>query len=276
MATPKVLICIRADSPAACKVGDELRSFLATKKIDVLDVSGGDEPLSVQSVQGVRLGVVIGGDGTFLGLVRRLEQKSLFPLLGVNQGSLGFITETTQDEMLDSVQSALDGKFREQDRTVLDVSLWRQGKKIESTRVLNDAVLSKEAKTHMLQFDVTLGGEFLDGIRADGFVVSSATGSTAYGLSAGGPILHPEVKGIVLTPICSHTLTSRPMVVPEQKEIELTLKEVRGGVYLVCDGQVHYEIQSGDRVKVGVSSDCVRLVKSSKKKWGETLRSKLT
>jgi NAD+ kinase len=270
-----VLIFAKRGNAAAAAATKQLTDWLKGRSLDVVDVTHSEDRLSDESLAAVKLGVVIGGDGTFLTLVRRLERKDRFPLLGVNLGTLGFITETGADEMLAAVEEALQNKQREELRRLLQVELWRAGKCIESGTVFNDAVINKDARTTMVRFDVLMGDEFLSEVRADGYIIATPTGSTAYCLSAGGPLLHPELGATVLVPICPHSLSSRPLVIPHSFPLQITPKELSGAAYLIYDGQIGFEIKSGDQIKISAAQASLRLTHSPRKKWSETLRSKL-
>ncbi|MBY0369929.1 NAD(+)/NADH kinase, partial [bacterium] len=215
MAKPrKVLLFSKRGASKATAASQKLSQWLQKQGYETIDVTQGEEPIEAAAVQGTALGVVIGGDGTFLTLVRRLQNKSQFPLLGINLGSLGFITETSPDEMIPAVESALAGKCEEESRRLLQVEICQGDVCRVSGLVFNDVVVSKDARTAMLKFDVHVGDEFLSYVRADGYVVATPTGSTAYSLSAGGPLLHPEVSGLVLVPLLSHSLSARPVITP--------------------------------------------------------------
>ncbi len=271
-----VLVFARSKSERAAKARIELLKIVKKKGFAIWDVSEGDGPIKTKPSDEVVLGVVIGGDGTFLRLVRRLEQKDEFPILGVNLGSLGFITQVSPSEMKQAVEEALGGKLSEERRFLLKVDLMRGKKVIDSATVFNDATLSKDARTSMLKFDVSMGSELLSNVRADGYIVATPTGSTAYNLSAGGPLLHPDLPGMALLPICAHSLSSRPIVIPSHVRLELLLKEFVGKVYLVYDGQVTVEVEPGDAIAIRVAEPCLRLVRLTKKSWVEAIRSKLS
>jgi NAD+ kinase len=271
----KVLLFVLQRTDKAVRAGKELSAWLKGRGCEALDFSETEGPISAKDVEGVDFGVVIGGDGTFLRLVRQLEKKDGFPILGVNLGSLGFITETAPNEMIPAVEEALAGKGIEQRRMLLDISLFRGGKKVESAVVFNDAVVTKEARTTMLKFDVRIGGDLLSEVGADGYIVSTPTGSTAYGLSAGGPIIHPDLRAILLVPICSHSLSARPILIPDSPSVEIDLTDDSDKGFLVCDGQISFDIRGGDKILAAVSKTQLRLVGSSRKKWSEALRSKL-
>ncbi len=270
-----VLIFSKRQAKKARDAADRLAQWLAKAGYATLDVTDGEGPVTPKEVADVVLGVVIGGDGTFLTLVRRLEDKSKFPLLGINLGTLGFITEVLPEDMLSSVEDALKGKCIEEERSLLQVEICRKDVCRVSGTVFNDVVVSKDARTPMLKFDVHVGDEFLSYVRADGYIVATATGSTAYGLSAGGPLVHPCVNGLVLMPICPHSLSARPVVTPLKMPVVITPKEFRGSVYLVLDGQISHEIDEKDYVRIRAADTFLKLVRSPNKDWSETIRTKL-
>ncbi len=275
MAKKKTVLVFCKRHPKAKEAGKRLGTWLKKQGYSTLDVTDTDERLSDSQLKDVGLGVVIGGDGTFLTLVRRLENKALFPLLGINLGSLGFITETSPDEMLEAVEEALKGKCVEEPRRLLQVEICRKDLCRVSGLVFNDVVVTKDARSPMLKFDVHIGDQFLSYVRADGYIVATATGSTAYGLSAGGPLLHPGVNGLVLVPLCSHSLSARPVVIPDSMPVKITPKEFRGTVFLVLDGQINHEIDEKDYVRIRTADSFLRLVRSPARNWSQTIRSKL-
>lgn len=271
-----VLLFSRSKSKEADKAKAELQKLLKKEGYHVKDASQGGSSIKTLPSESIALGVVIGGDGTFLRLVRRLEQKDEFPILGVNLGSLGFITQIAPSEMKETVLAALEGKLPEERRFLLKIEVMREKKVIETHMVFNDAILSKDARTSMLKFDVVMGTELLSNVRADGYIVSTPTGSTAYNLSSGGPLLHPDLPGIALLPICAHSLSSRPIVIPSHVRLELRLKEFSGKVHMVYDGQVATEIEPGDTIAIRVAEPCLRMVRPAKKTWVEAIRTKLS
>jgi NAD+ kinase len=270
-----VLIFAKKKQAAAQEASQRLKTWLKKNGYKAIDLTDGKGKISAAATKGVALGVVIGGDGTFLTLVRRLESKSAFPLLGVNLGSLGFITEFNREDLIPVVEEVLKGKHTEVERPLLTVELFRGGKKKASGVVFNDAVLAKDPKTTMIKFDVSVQGEFLSYVRADGYIVSTATGSTAYALSVGGPLMHPDLNALVLVPICAHALSARPVVIPGDNDVEIVIKDLKGGAYLVYDGQINFEIQEGDHIKIKADKGSLRLVKAVRQKWPEALRTKL-
>lgn len=271
-----VLLFSRSKSKEADKTKAELLKLLKKAGYAVRDASQGDGPIITKPSESIALGVVIGGDGTFLRLVRRLEQKDEFPILGINLGSLGFITQISPEDMKETVLDALAGKLAEERRFLLKIEVIRDKKIVETNMVFNDAAISKDAKTSMMKFDVMMGSELLSNVRADGYIVATPTGSTAYNLSSGGPLLHPDLPGMALLPICAHSLSSRPIVIPSHVRLEIRLREFSGKSYLVYDGQVTTEVEPGDTIAIRVAEPCLRMVRPAKKTWVEAIRTKLS
>lgn len=279
MAAPrgkKVLVFTKRRDSAAKEAADRLVSHLARLGHKCLDVSGSDERITAQQTKDVSLGVVIGGDGTFLTLVKRLESKDRFPLMGANLGKVGFITEFARDVMVTAVEDALSGRLREEKRPLLKVELWRDGKRVETGEVFNDLVVNKDTRTSISVMDIAIDSSPLSTVRADGYIISTPTGSTGYNLSAGGPLIHPSCEAMVLVPMCPHSLSSRPMVIPLSLEVEILLRSFAGGTaFLVFDGQVNLELMEGDRVLVGRAPHSLRLLRPSGETWANVLKSKL-
>ena len=194
------------------------------------------------------LAIVIGGDGTMLNAARRLSRYRV-PLVGVNQGRLGFMTDIGRDDMLTCMDDLLDGRFAAENRMLLDADVIRQGKEIASNLALNDVVVDKGAIGRMIEFELFIDGEFIYNLRSDGLIVSTPTGSTAYSLSAGGPILHPTLTGIALVPLCPHALTNRPIMVNDQANIEVRIIQA-DDPRVHFDGQVTHDLQPGDLVRL--------------------------
>jgi NAD+ kinase len=270
-----VLLCSKRGNAAATAANRQLTEWLVHHGYRVIDATETDGMIPEAQLKDVCLGVIIGGDGTFLTLVRRLEKKEQFPIMGVNLGSLGFITDIPREEMIPSVEDALAGKYPIDLRRLMQVEICREDVCRISGLVFNDAVITKDVRTTMLKFDVNVGNEFLSYVRADGYIIATPTGSTAYGLSAGGPLLHPGVNGLVLVPICSHSLSSRSVVIPQEMPIEIIPRDFRGPAYLVLDGQINHEILQADTIKIRMSKHSLRLVRSPRQNWSQTLRIKM-
>jgi NAD+ kinase len=217
--------------------------------------------------------VVVGGDGTMLGIARQLARHGT-PLVGINQGRLGFITDIASDEFAQTLAPMLAGDFEVEHRTMLEGGVWRDGQLIFEGFALNDVVVSRGATSSMVELKIDIGPEFVANLRADGLIVGSPTGSTAYALSAGGPILHPGISAWVMVPIAPHDLSNRPIVLPDTVEIGIEVVAGR-------DASVSFDMQSlasllhGDRVSVRRSSDQVRFLHPRGWSYYATLRRKL-
>jgi NAD+ kinase len=224
--------------------------------------------------RGVDLVVVIGGDGTFLSVARWMGARQV-PILGVNAGSLGFLTDTSLSDLYNALESVLAGDYTIQSRMMLDSELARNGAVIEKHRVLNDAVITKGAIARMIEVGVEINKQLVAVIRADGIIVSTPTGSTAYSLAAGGPVLYPGIGSMILTPICPHTLTYRPVVVSDRSEVDVTLRSSSGEVYLTFDGQVSVPMLQGDTVRARKSRTRLKVIHLPGHNYFQVLRHKL-
>ncbi len=218
--------------------------------------------------------LVLGGDGTLLSVARLVGDHKV-PILGVNLGGLGFLTEITLEEIDRVLDRVVQGNFITDERVVLDASVIREGKRVAEFTVLNDAVINKGALARIIDMETTINGEYLTTFKSDGLILSTPTGSTAYNLSAGGPIVYPSLHCIVITPICPHTLTNRPIVVPDDVEIRATLKTRQEEVILTLDGQQGFPLEVEDVVEVKKSSVGILLIKSPYRHYFEVLRTKL-
>ena len=218
--------------------------------------------------------IVLGGDGTMIAAARMLGDREV-PVLGVNYGSLGYLTEYRVEEMLPAIESVLAGRYTVERRMMLAAEVYRGEEKVAHERVLNDVVISKSALARIIEIDTVIDGQFVNRFRADGLIVSTPTGSTAYSLSAGGPIIYPSMDALVLTPICPHTLSNRPLVVPDGVEIEMTLKTPKEEVALTLDGQIGVPLECEDRVRVRKSRTAFNLIQAQARNYFEVLRGKL-
>jgi NAD+ kinase len=226
----------------------------------------------------VDLVVVLGGDGTLLGMATRIAQSGRdVPLLGVNFGSLGFLTETRIDEMDATLASVLDGTATYDERMMLHAEVQRADGVADRRVVLNDVVFTKAALSRIIEVSVAVGGLAVTTVKADGLIVATATGSTAYNLAAGGPIVHPRVDAMVLTPIAPHTLTNRPIVIPGHEVIEVRPRIAAGAqdIFVTYDGQAGYPLREGDLVRIRRSERMLKLVKSPSRSYFELLHEKL-
>lgn len=219
--------------------------------------------------------VVLGGDGTLIAAVRAVGDHDV-PVLGVNLGSLGFLTEITLEEMYQTLEGWLAGTVSETSRMMLEVILTRRGEPLHTHHILNDVVINKGALARIVDLETSVDGQYLTTYKADGLIISTPTGSTGYSLSAGGPIVHPGNDSIVVTPICPHTLTNRPIVVSRTAEVRVTLRSLPDEeVYLTLDGQVGVRLEPEDWVRVTLSRRRARLISSPARSYFELLRTKL-
>lgn len=218
--------------------------------------------------------LVLGGDGTLLSAARYVREKEV-PILGVNLGGLGFLTEISVDELSDMLSLCLKGDYTVSRRTMLDAVVKREGDEIFALTVLNDAVITKDALARIIDIETYVDDQYLATFKADGLILSTPTGSTGYSLAAGGPILYPSLSHIVLTPICPHMLTNRPIILPEEVAVRVRLRSPEERVILTLDGQVGFPLEYGDEVVVRTSPFKVNLIRSASKGYFEILRTKL-
>ena len=208
------------------------------------------------------------------GTARLIGKKEVL-VLGINHGSLGYLTDFRIEEMFPALELIIAGQYEIDCREMLEAELVRNGEKLAKGRVLNDVVINKSALARIIEIEVRLNGLFVNSFRADGLIVATPTGSTAYNLSAGGPIIFPSMNAVVLTPICPFTLTNRPIVVPDNAEIELNLKDENEGVILTFDGQTGFPMKANDRVFIRKSETTFNLVQPTNRNYFDVLRDKL-
>ena len=218
--------------------------------------------------------LVLGGDGTMLAAARLAAPRGI-PILPINMGSLGFLTSFTLQELHPAIDDTLEGRFSLSERIMLSVELERAGKVIETQRVLNEVVINKGALARMIELELYVDSGFVCRYRADGLIVATPTGSTAYSLSAGGPIVHPSVESFVITPICPHTLSDRPLVIRDSSSVEMKLSGNTESVFLTLDGQRGIPLQATDIVRASRAKEMLKLIHPSNKSYFEILRSKL-
>jgi NAD+ kinase len=261
---------------------DEVAQFLLRQGLEVsfeaataqaTGLTAYDALTPAQMGQHCDLAVVVGGDGTMLGIARELARYNI-PLVGINQGRLGFITDVPVDQWRDALAPMVAGNYEEEHRSMMDASVWREGASIFSGLALNDVVVSRGGTSGMVELRVDVGDEFVANLRADGLIIASPTGSTAYALSAGGPILHPSISGWVLVPIASHTLSNRPIVLPDTQDVCITIvagKDTSANF----DMQRLASLMHGDQVRVAHSTHKVRFLHPTGWSYYATLRRKL-
>jgi NAD+ kinase len=281
----KIAIFAKVHDPRCLGIAQELTEWLAARGVTATVEDHLSKRLRGPSVtetaqrseiaNDADLVVVLGGDGTLIAAARSVGDREA-PILGVNLGSLGFLTEITLDELYPAVQRCLDGEFEVSERMMLVASVQREGEVIGEHRVLNDVVINKGALARIIDMETSVDGHYLTTFKADGLIVSTPTGSTGYSLSANGPIIHPALECISVTPICPHTLTNRPLVVARDAQISIGIDAgVDEAVFLTLDGQVGMKLTCGDRIQICRSGHVTRLVQSRSKDYFEVLRTKL-
>ncbi|WP_173201681.1 NAD(+)/NADH kinase [Geobacter sp. SVR] len=277
-----VAIFAKVHDPRCQKVASELIAWLEQKGCTPLvdphltASLGYPRELSEEEIRDqAEMVVVLGGDGTLISVARLFSGRDV-PILGVNLGSLGFLTEITLEELYPRLERCLKGDPRVSDRMMLEVTVYRDGKQIEKNNVLNDMVINKGALARIVDLETKINRHILTTYKADGLIISTPTGSTGYSLSAGGPIIHPQMNCIAITPICPHTLTNRPIVVPDESIISVTVTSSHDEkVYLTLDGQVGFKLQQGDSIEVRRALKTTALIMSRSRDYFEVLRTKL-
>jgi NAD+ kinase len=218
--------------------------------------------------------LVLGGDGTMLSVNRLVRDRGI-PVLGINLGSLGFLTEINREDIYSAVEEMLSGGFVEEERLMLRARLRRGGEVVSDYVVLNDVVINKGALARIIDLETFIDRTYVTTFKADGLIISTPTGSTAYSLSAGGPILYPTLESVVLTPICSHTLTNRPIVLPDKVTIEVRLKSVSEDVFLTLDGQTGCSLKPEDVIEIHKDEHKAKLLVHRERGYFDVLRTKL-
>lgn len=253
----------------------EERGKKVVMDVDTAALVGASSAVTKNKVpEKVDLIIVLGGDGTFLSVARLVEGRDV-PLLGVNLGGLGFLTEVAQEEVLDALNDIFEGSHGVGERLLLVAHIHRKGERIAEYRALNDVVINKSALARIITLETYVNGIYVNTFAADGLIISTPTGSTAYNLAAGGPILFPTLGAIIVSPICPHTLTNRPVVLPDDVKIEVILKSENEDVLLTLDGQVGFALRYDDVVEVRKATEIVKFIEPPGRSYFEVLRTKL-
>jgi len=233
-----------------------------------------DKPALVSEVDVV---ILLGGDGTLLSMADCIGAANAdVPILGVNFGKLGFLTEVTLPELYSSLEAAVEGRARLDERLMLQSTTIRKGQSFAENVSLNDVVVTKTARSRMIELSVSVGAEFVARVKADGLIVATPTGSTAYNLAAGGPIVKPDIDAIVLTPIAPHMLTNRPIVIPSGPPVRVQpVMDSRDEVYVTFDGQEGHELEAGDEVRICCAARRIKLLHTGSRSYFDVLREKL-
>jgi NAD+ kinase len=250
----------------------QITVLLDTTSAVMLSEQGGIQKTQLADKADVLL--VLGGDGTILNAARLAAERSI-PILGVNMGGLGFLTEVRLDNLYESLERVFANDYVLDERLMLQAHVHRHGETVARGIVLNDIVISKGTLARMIELKIAIQGQFVTNLRADGLIVGTPTGSTAYSLSAGGPIINPAVQSLILTPISPHTLTHRPLIVPLDAEIEVTLTSKDDGAMATLDGQVGIAMTQGDTAVIQASGHRTKLIRFPESHYYEVLREKL-
>lgn len=276
----RIGIIAKTDKAEAVETSGEVVKWLKERRVEpvlddelsaLLGLTHGCRKSDLPSLSDMLL--VLGGDGTLLASAR-LAGISGIPLLGVNLGNLGFITEITKDELYPALEKVLAGDYETEERLMLSVRVVRDGTEVGTYTVLNDVVVSRGTTARIIDLETKINGEYITTYKADGVIVSTPTGSTAYSLSAGGPILYPSLHVVSITPICPHTLTNRPVIIPDDSLVAITLLS-REDVLLTVDGVSGTAIHVGDTVEVRRAPNSIKLIKSPYRSYYDVLRTKL-
>lgn len=277
----KIGIIAKPNIAIAKSVLEDLLHFLAQQKKEVVmdaetaSITGHSNAYQKSKIPPlVDMIIVLGGDGTLLSVARLTEGKDV-PILGVNLGGLGFLTEITLEELFPTLGKVFKNEFVTDNRLLLKANVHRQGERVAQSFVLNDVIVSKGTLPRMINLEIYIDNQFVTSLRGDGAIIATPTGSTAYSLSAGGPIIYPSTHAMVLTPISPHTLTNRPIVIPAGVHIEILIKTREEGSTVTFDGQVGFSLKQEDIVGVCASGSQIKLIRSPDRNHYEVLRRKL-
>lgn len=252
----------------------QAKGFTCLLEQHIADFIGCDQTEDIWNMSELLL--VIGGDGTLLRAIRLSAEREI-PILGVHMGYLGFLTEVMEDEVYDAIESVIKGDYIRDERIMFKAILIRDGRTISSHHVINDVVINKSALARMINIEVWTNSRFITCYRADGLIVSTPTGSTAYNLATGGPIVHPQVDAIILTPICPHVLSNRSIVLPDFQEVVIVVTSGKSSdnVFLTLDGQKGCPLKAGDRIVVKRGEQKAIMLRFPQRDYFEILRTKL-
>jgi len=274
-------IITKRNKPEALSLTREIAGWLCARGMKVLvekevaETAGcADYVLRDEIPSRADLLIVLGGDGTLLS-VARLSRVESIPVLGINLGGLGFLTEISKEETFPVLEKIIAGDFETEQRLMLRATIYRQGEIIGESTVLNDIVINKGVLARIIDLETYIDGAYLTTFKSDGLILATPTGSTAYSLAAGGPIVYPSLNSIIVNPICPHTITNRPLVVPDTATVKVILKTTNQNVHITLDGQVGMSLQGGDVVEANKAPGYIQLIRSPYNTYFELLRTKL-
>ncbi|MBP1721465.1 MAG: inorganic polyphosphate kinase [Deltaproteobacteria bacterium] len=274
-------IIIKRNKPEALSLARDIVGWLSARGVKVLvekevaEQIGHPDHIDRDGIPSrADLLIVLGGDGTLLS-VARLSRVESIPVLGINLGGLGFLTEISKEETFPVLEKIIAGDFETEQRLMLKATILRQGEIIGESTVLNDIVINKGVLARIIDMETYIDGTYLTTFKADGLILATPTGSTAYSLAAGGPIVYPSLNSIIVNPICPHTITNRPLVVHDTATVKIILKTANQNVHITLDGQVGMPLQEGDVVEAHKAPGHIQLIRSPYKTYFELLRTKL-
>lgn len=268
----KIGIVLKPDHPQGKAALEQLIDWLQKRgrKAILIQTTGPERTVP----RALDMLIVLGGDGTLLSAARRVEELEI-PILGVNLGSLGFLTEVTLDELYPTLEKIFKEQYVLDPRLMLKSAVRRGKNEFLQPRVLNDIVISHGTLAKLIRLEITINNQFVTWLRADGLIIATATGSTAYSLASGGPIIHPSVDAMLLTPISPHMLTNRPIVVPADVKVEVVVKSTEKGALVTLDGQETFPLEGDDVVHIEASERRLKLIQSPHRNYYQVLRQKL-
>lgn len=278
----RIGIVVKAQQEAMDKA-DELETWLKGQGIEVLIRQNIPAPITsrhclveniAKAPSNLSCIVVLGGDGTFLSAIRWVQDTGI-PVLGVNLGGFGFLTETPVDQLFPVMQKVIQNDYKTQERILLSATVVRDGEQRACQTVLNDVVINKEALARIAHIHTYIDEDYLTTFKADGLVVATPTGSSAYSLSAGGPIVHPSLKTIILTPICPFTLINRPLIVPDTVTIKIKIEEGDSNIFLTFDGQVGLHVTHHDAILINKAPHTIHMIRTPGQSYYDVLKAKL-
>lgn len=271
----KVLIIVNRKKDDSVQITEDIQSFLNKEGIEVYVFSSGSDITEIEDIDDFDLAFSLGGDGTVLYAARILVAYSI-PIIPINLGTFGFITEVSKSEWLSAFEEYRSGLLGISSRVMLDISVFREGSIVDSFRGLNDIVISADGIAKLLNLNIDLNHDNLGVYRADGVIVATPTGSTAYSLAAGGPIIHPDTSSMILTPVCPFSLANRPIVMPSSDRIKIKVeREQRAQVILTVDGQIAFPLEAGDVIRITELDKKVNIIRSDKRSFYGVVKSKL-
>ncbi len=275
----KISILYKENDNSALETAIKVQDWLKNKGIECIvfhsvGIFSSFNHSEIMGIQNSNAVVVLGGDGTMLSASRIIGGKKI-PIIGINMGRLGFITEISRSDLFDMLEQIFSGNYEIEERSMINAQIFRDKQIINEYLGLNDIVIGKGIMAKISDFDLIINNVNVSTIKADGIIVSTPTGSTAYNLSAGGPILHPTLKGLVFTPICPHTLSVRPLVLPDHFIIEIVISSHVRDIFLTIDGQIGFPLQKNDRVRCRIANEKTYLIAPVSRNYFRVLREKL-